>query len=79
MEIFLSEVYLFSITGFLAFVVPIPVLFYELLVGTIQAVVFAMLTMAFMAIMTTPHTDQQKNINKYLVFNCFYTVNILRR
>jgi len=57
-NIFVGGVLLSSVTGVLAFVLPVPVLLYELFVGTIQAVVFAMLTMAFMAIMTTPHHEE---------------------
>ncbi len=53
-NIFVGGVLLSSVTGVMAFIAPIPVLLYELLVGTIQAAIFAMLTMAFMAIMTTP-------------------------
>ncbi len=53
-NIFVGSVFLSSVTGVFAFFLPIPVLLYELFVGTIQAAVFAMLTMAFMAIMTTP-------------------------
>ncbi len=58
-NIFVGSVLISSATSLLAFIVPIPVLFYELFVGTIQAVVFSMLTMAFMAIMTSPaHGDK---------------------
>lgn len=60
-NIFVGGILLSTVTGAIAFIVPIPVLLYELLIGTIQAAIFAMLTMAFMALMTSPaHGDEHK-------------------
>jgi F-type H+-transporting ATPase subunit a len=47
-----------SISAVFAFILPIPIMLYELFVGVIQATIFALLTMAFMAILTTPHNAE---------------------
>lgn len=52
-NIFVGKVMLLSATSAFAFFLPIPVLFYEFFVGFVQAAIFALLTMAFMTIMTT--------------------------
>lgn len=54
-NIFVGEVILGTLSTVGAFILPIPVIFYELFVGAVQAVIFSLLTMAFMAIFTTPH------------------------
>lgn len=54
-NIFVGEVMLLTLSTAFALLAPIPLLMYELLVGIIQASIFALLTMAFMAIFTTPH------------------------
>ena len=54
-NIFVGEVILGTLSAVSAFILPIPIIFYELFVGTIQATIFALLTMAFMAIFTSPH------------------------
>jgi F-type H+-transporting ATPase subunit a len=56
-NIFVGEVMLASIATAFAFVLPVPVMLYEMFVGIIQAVIFALLTMAFMALFTTPHGE----------------------
>jgi len=56
-NIFAGEVVLATISSLFAFVVPLPFIFLEIIVGLVQALVFAMLTMSFMAIMTTPHNE----------------------
>lgn len=57
-NIFVGGVILSLLSTVFAFFLPIPVIFYELFVGTIQAIIFALLTMAFMAIFTTPHNAE---------------------
>jgi F-type H+-transporting ATPase subunit a len=52
-NIFAGEVLLASMMAISAYVLPIPFMFMELIVGTVQALVFAILTLAFMAIATT--------------------------
>ncbi|MBI2031126.1 MAG: F0F1 ATP synthase subunit A [Candidatus Levybacteria bacterium] len=54
-NIFAGEIVLFTVSGIFAFLFPIPFLTLEIIVGLVQALVFSMLTMAFMAILTTPH------------------------
>lgn len=53
-NIFAGEVVLSKIASIFAFIVPLPFLLLEIIVGFVQALVFSMLTMAFMAILTTP-------------------------
>jgi F-type H+-transporting ATPase subunit a len=57
-NIFVGEVMLMSLTAVSAFILPIPIIMYELFVGVIQATIFGLLTMAFMGIFTTPHGEQ---------------------
>lgn len=52
-NIFAGEVLLASISAILAFGVPIPFLFLEVLVGLIQALIFAMLILTYLTISTT--------------------------
>lgn len=54
-NIFVGEVILGLLTTISAFLLPIPLIFYEMFVGTVQAVIFSLLTMAFMALFTSPH------------------------
>jgi F-type H+-transporting ATPase subunit a len=53
-NIFAGEVLLTVLAGLVAFVVPLPFMFLELLVGLIQAVVFSMLTLVYLTVATTP-------------------------
>lgn len=61
-NIFAGEVVLSKISAIFAFIIPLPFLLLELIVGFVQALVFSMLTMAFMAILTTPH-HEAKEVN----------------
>jgi len=60
-NIYVGEVMLGLLATALAFLAPIPLMLYEVAVGIIQAVIFGMLTMAFMAILTTPHHAEGKH------------------
>lgn len=60
-NIFVGEVILASISSVFAFLLPVPVMFYELFVGIIQALIFALLTMAFMSIYTTAHNPTEEH------------------
>ncbi|MFA5318549.1 MAG: F0F1 ATP synthase subunit A [Patescibacteria group bacterium] len=51
-NIFAGEVLLASMAAMVAWLVPIPFMFLELIVGVIQALIFAMLTLAFLTINT---------------------------
>jgi len=52
-NIFAGEVLLASMMMIFAYVVPIPFIFLEIIVGTIQAVIFSILTLVFLSISTT--------------------------
>ena len=56
-NIFVGELIMGLLFSAFAFFLPIPVIMYELFVGAIQATIFALLTMAFMALFTTPHGE----------------------
>lgn len=56
-NIFAGEVVLATISKMFAFILPLPFMALEMIVGLVQALVFAMLTMAFMAILMTPHNE----------------------
>ncbi len=67
-NIFAGEVVLLTTSSILAFIFPIPFLLLEIIVGLVQALVFGMLTMTFMAILTTPHheTNNVKEVSNSL-------------
>ncbi len=51
-NIFAGEVLLTVLAGLIAFIVPLPFLALELLVGLVQAIVFSMLTLAYLTVAT---------------------------
>lgn len=57
-NIFAGEVLLTVLAGLIAYFVPLPFMFLELLVGLIQAVVFAMLTLVYLTMATTPILEE---------------------
>jgi F-type H+-transporting ATPase subunit a len=64
-NIFAGEIVLGTVSTIFAFVFPLPFLMLEVIVGLVQALVFAMLTMAFMAVLTTPHHHEEaKEVSK---------------
>ena len=62
-NIFAGEIVLGTVSTMFAIVFPLPFLMLEVVVGLVQALVFAMLTMAFMAILTTPHHAKAKEVS----------------
>lgn len=56
-NIYAGEVVIQTINSLFAFVAPIPFLLLESIVALVQALVFSMLTMVFMTILITPHTE----------------------
>src|SRR3972149_416497 len=56
-NIFAGEIVLGTVSTIFAFLFPLPFLMLEFVVGLVQALVFSMLTMAFMAILMTPHQN----------------------
>jgi F-type H+-transporting ATPase subunit a len=64
-NIFAGEVVLGTVATIFAVLFPLPFLMLEVVVGLVQALVFAMLTMAFMAVLTTPHHHEEaKEVSK---------------
>lgn len=59
-NIFAGEVLLTVMLGLLAYFLPIPFMFLELLVGVIQATVFAMLTLAYLTVATESHGHEEE-------------------
>lgn len=62
-NIFAGEIVLGTVSTLFAFVFPLPFLMLEVIVGLVQALVFAMLTMAFMAVLMTPHHSESKEVS----------------
>ncbi len=60
-NIFAGEVLLTVMLGILAYALPIPFMFLELLVGIIQATVFAMLTLAYLTVATQSHDEHEED------------------
>lgn len=54
-NIFAGEIALHTISNLVAFVAPLPFLLLESIVSIVQALVFSVLTLVFMAVLTTPH------------------------
>lgn len=59
-NIFAGEVLMTVMLGLFSYILPIPFMFLELLVGVIQATVFAMLTLAFLVVATMSHGDHDE-------------------
>ncbi len=60
-NVFAGEVLLHVMLSLLSYVLPIPFIFMELLVGVIQATVFAMLTLAFLVVATMSHDHDDEH------------------
>ncbi|MBU4315343.1 F0F1 ATP synthase subunit A [Patescibacteria group bacterium] len=58
-NIFAGEVLMTVMLGLFSYVLPIPFMFLEILVGIIQATVFAMLTLAFLVVATMGHGEEE--------------------
>ena len=57
-NIFAGEVLLASMMAIFAYILPLPFMFLEVIVGLIQALIFALLTMVFMTIATESHEER---------------------
>jgi len=57
-NVFAGEVLLASMAALAAYVVPIPFLFLEILVGFIQALIFSMLTLVYFTIAAQDHSEE---------------------
>jgi F-type H+-transporting ATPase subunit a len=58
-NIFAGEVLLGVMASLFAFILPVPFMFLELLVGFIQALIFSMLTLVFLTVMSTGHEHEE--------------------
>jgi F-type H+-transporting ATPase subunit a len=56
-NIFAGEVLLASMMALFAYILPLPFMFLEIIVGIIQALIFAMLTLVFMTIASEHHAE----------------------
>lgn len=56
-NIFAGEVLLGVMATIFAYVLPIPFIFLEVIVGVIQALIFSMLTLVFLTVLTTSHEE----------------------
>ena len=59
-NIYAGEVVLGTVHSLFAFIFPLPFMALEIIVGLVQALVFAILTMVFMSIMMTPHHAEEE-------------------
>lgn len=57
-NIFAGEVVLATVAGIFAFIVPLPFYFLEIIVGFVQASVFMMLSLVFMALLSEKHGEE---------------------
>lgn len=63
-NIYAGEVALMTVSNLFAFLFPLPFLFLENIVSLVQALVFSILTLVFMAILTTPHYAHTTSTHK---------------
>lgn len=57
-NIFAGEVVLSTVSSLVAFIVPLPFYFLEIIVGFVQAAVFMMLTLVFMVLLSEKHATE---------------------
>ncbi len=62
-NIFAGEILLGTIGKIFPFILPIPFIMLEIIVGVVQALVFAMLTLVFMSMLMTPHSESAHSKN----------------
>lgn len=60
-NIFAGEVLITVMLGLFSYFLPIPFMFLEILIGVIQATVFAMLTLAYLSVATTSHDHDEEH------------------
>ncbi len=68
-NIFAGEVLMTVIAGLIAFVVPLPFMLLEFLVGFIQATVFAMLTLVYLTVATTDMHEEEETAELEVGYN----------
>ena len=60
-NVFAGEVLLVSMAALVAYIIPIPFLFLEILVGVIQALIFAMLLVVYFTISASDHDEHEEH------------------
>ncbi len=65
-NVFAGEVLLVSMAALVAYIVPIPFLFLELLVGVIQALIFSILLVVYFTIASTDHAEHEEYESTHL-------------
>lgn len=63
-NVFAGEVLLASMAALVAYAVPVPFLFLEILVGVIQALIFSMLTLVYFTIASQDHDEHEEEHHK---------------
>lgn len=66
-NVFAGEVLLVSMATLVAYVIPIPFIFLELLVGVIQALIFSILLVVYFTIGASDHDEHEEHKEKELV------------
>ena len=67
-NVFAGEVLLVSMAALVAYIIPIPFLFLEILVGVIQALIFSMLLVVYFTISASDHSEhEEEHKNEYAV------------
>lgn len=67
-NVFAGEVLLVSMAALVAYVVPIPFLFLEILIGVIQALIFSMLLVVYFTISASDHSEHEEiDENEHIV------------
>lgn len=61
-NIFAGEVLITVLSSLVAFILPLPFMALELIVGVVQATVFSMLTLVYLSIATTTHGKEQHEL-----------------
>ena len=68
-NVFAGEVLLVSMTALMAYIVPIPFLFLELLVGVVQALIFSILLVVYFTIGASDHDEHEDMKKKSIIIN----------
>jgi F-type H+-transporting ATPase subunit a len=63
-NVFAGEVLLVSMAALVAYIVPIPFLFLELLVGVVQALIFAILLVVYFTISASDHEEHEEHTHE---------------
>ncbi len=66
-NVFAGEVLLASMAALIAYVVPVPFMFLEILVGVIQALIFSILLVVYFTISATDHDEHESHEEKSAV------------